>query len=473
MQINPTTPRNPFKWHEVARFAVFASTVVLLALVWFTAQPRPGTVGGRLDYPRFIASLGLSYLALVALMTAASPAGRRRGRFLKLATVSFGLFTGWALVEAGCWLLPSKNIMDNPWYLSTTASATTKVPDLPYGRPIHLRWEGMSRGDLATASGDDDPYARKVIFQTDHQGFRNGRDMDHADLVFIGDSYTEAGNISEANTFPQVVGRQLSMIARNLGRAGYSPHPELTVIKKYGLPCRPRAVVWQLCEGNDLDEEMVYQDWIDRGRPDIFSHQEGTTGSRMEHWQRRSPSYALYAHLRIESRWPFTGLFRDTTGQIHPYRFEDTQEFARVASGHPGWPRMMQALQEGRQLLAKEQVALLVVLIPRKLRVMGYAMDKVDYFGKPLLLSRDPANLQQAEWDDPTETTLVAHLEKFCAAQNMAFLDTTVPLRRAAVAGHMCFLPYDTHLAEPGHALVAELIASRLKAMKVANDTSP
>jgi hypothetical protein len=472
MQINPTTPRNPFKRHEVARFAVFASTVVLLALVWFTAQPGPGTVGGRLDYPRFIASLGLSYLALVALMVAVSPAGRQRSRLLKLATVSFGLFTGWALVEAGCWLLPSKNIMDNPWYLSNRGSMA-KDTDLPFGRPAHLRWEGMSRGDLATASGDDDPYARKVIFQTDHQGFRNGRDMDRADLVFIGDSYTEAGNISEANTFPQLVGHQLNLTTRNLGRASYSVQPELTVLLKYGLPCRPQAVVWQICEGNDLDEALMYQTWIERGKPDAFRHLSGTTFSASEGWRRRSPSYTLFAHLRIEIPWPFTGLFRDSTGQTHTYRFGNNQDFSPVASGHPGWPLMQNALQEGQVLLAKERVSLLVVLIPKKFRVMGYAMDQINYFGKQLGLKRDPANLQHADWDDPPEAGLGAHLEKFCDAQNIAFLDTTIPLRQAAVAGQMCFLPYDTHLAEPGHALVAELIAVRLKTTGAAKNIPP
>src|SRR6185369_5953031 len=134
--------------------------------------------------------------------------------------------------------------------------------DLPFERPAHLHWEGLSRGDLAILNQDDDPYATRVTFVTDHEGFRNGRDQDRANLVFLGDSLTEAGNLPEDDTFVRRTATAMNTTARNLGRAGYTAPTELIVLRKYGLTCRPRAVVWQIAESNDLVEAVMFQNWL-------------------------------------------------------------------------------------------------------------------------------------------------------------------------------------------------------------------
>lgn len=94
---------------------------------------------------------------------------------------------------------------------------------MPYERPPHIRWQGRSIGDLALSLRLPDPYAQEVKFNTDAEGFRNSEHLEHADLIFIGDSFTEAGNVPEDETFVRRVAKMTGMSAPNLGRAGYSP----------------------------------------------------------------------------------------------------------------------------------------------------------------------------------------------------------------------------------------------------------
>src|SRR5205807_430492 len=45
----------------------------------------------------------------------------------------------------------------------------------------------------------------------------------------------------------------------NLGQYDYGPVEELAVLRRYGLPLRPRIVVWMFFEGNDLVDVARYQ----------------------------------------------------------------------------------------------------------------------------------------------------------------------------------------------------------------------
>jgi hypothetical protein len=52
----------------------------------------------------------------------------------------------------------------------------------------------------------------------------------------------------------------------NLGRGAYGPQQELIVLKRYGLAYRPRVVIWQLFEGNDLADARQFSEWKARVR---------------------------------------------------------------------------------------------------------------------------------------------------------------------------------------------------------------
>ncbi|MFO1514222.1 MAG: hypothetical protein U1F83_15135 [Verrucomicrobiota bacterium] len=299
-------------------------TCVLLlltaGLAWFCPAAKADAVCGRLNYFQFWVAMLLTVATTFSLvLLLLSPAMRRTVGF-RMAAVLMALFVAVAVAEVVAYVLPVRHQMDNPWYLAAGGGTSDGV-ELPFERPPHLKWEGLSRGDLALLNGDPDPYARPVTFETDMDGFRNSRDIGQADLITIGDSFTEAGNVMESESFSTLAGRRMGLSSRNLGRAGYTAATELIVLNKYGLKCRPKVVVWQIAEANDLAEMVIYEKWVSFGRPRYFDAKPDT--ARREAWQRRSPTFRLFAALRDNTRspWPWLELFGIRTEWIIPSVF--------------------------------------------------------------------------------------------------------------------------------------------------------
>lgn len=435
--------------------------MALCLLAWFVPQAKQGAVAGRLDYLQFLLFSLSTVLLAAATLIAACPRALRRvtGLRVALALVSGLLVLG--LVEvASLWIPVSPR--DNPWYLAT-GQAIESDPELPFVRPPHLSWSGLSRGDLALLNGDPDPFARRVTFATDFEGFRNGRDLHRADLVFVGDSFTEAGNVLEEETFVQQVAGQLGLVARNLGRAGYSPPVELAVIERHVPPLVPRLLVWQLTESNDLGETVRYRHWLEQGRPRFVPDIRRADDPAASGWRRSSPTHRLFSLLRQPDPWSRgpTAILRDSDGNDLPMRMLHTPTIGLPADLRPGFSDIAAALEQGRDLLRAQRIALLVVLMPMKFRVLAPSVRF-----EPSAISRlAQAGLSPPDWDVPPAMTLAHHLASTCRSLGIRFLDLTAGLRQQAAAGVAVFPPYDTHLSARGHAVVAKLLADEMADM--------
>ncbi|PWU18893.1 MAG: hypothetical protein C5B50_07705 [Verrucomicrobia bacterium] len=436
------------------RFVILCLFAAASALAWLTPGSKANTVFGRLNYSQFWLAI---FLTLATISSVAVALGGK-ARALKISAVWLGLLAAILITELLAWSWPARHQMDNPWYIDAGGGTTDSI-ELPFERPPHLKWRGLSRGDLAFMNHDDDPYARTITFETDFEGFHNAKDIRQADLVMIGDSYTEAGNIPEDENFTSLASRKLGLSARNLGRAGYTTPTELIVLKKYGLPCRPKFIVWQIAESNDLAECIAYENWIAKGRgpyfQTIFRNSSAGIPSASERWQRRSPTYNLFTALRHHdlNPWPFTGTFTDRQQNEIPIRFALEFGLQQPARGHRGWPTFSTALAEGAEICRTNNIHLLVVLIPMKYRALG------PYTHFP------PGVRERAEAfpGASQEDSLGPLLQLFCDAHKIPFADATPILREKAKAGDLVYLPFDTHLSPAGHQAVAELITDKLK----------
>jgi len=450
-----------------------AATAACVA-AWLLPGAKPGAVAGRLNYGQFVLALLVSaLLACIFLASLASPARRRLARF-RAAAVCLSTTAAILVWEIAAFLWPQRPLMDNPAYLFSGQGFEGSAA-LPFERPAHMHWEGLSSGDLAGLNEDADPYATQVTFVTDHEGFRNGQDWAHADLVFLGDSFTEAGNIAERDTFVQRTAAALGRTARNLGRAGYTGPTELIVLQKYGLRCRPRTVVWQIAESNDLIEALTYAEWMAAGRPDYLSfigmRQRTASGRQF------SPTWRLFRWLREPPSWPRGGAFQDREGRIHQIRFEELPSRMQSPVKHPGWPILAESLRAGANLLRDENVPLLVLLVPMKARGLGSSV-RLNAGSRAALVSDWNIPAFGAAWDDPESgseqligsdgdmpeaMTLATHLRKLCDELGVLFVDATPPLRAAAAAGDLVYQPFDTHLSPEGHRVVSEALVEELK----------
>ena len=439
------------------RFPGWVLPLTLVALsvaAWALPERKPDAVFGRLSYLQFWTATCLTGFALSLATVLAVVRTRRRRAVFRVCALWVGLIGAAVLAECGTWFLPVRDLMDNPWYLMAPGG-TSPSKRLPFERPAHLSWTGLSRGDLALLNGDNDPYARKVSFQTDGEGFRNPKEPGEADIVMLGDSYTEAGNVPDAEIYSTLVGQKLGLVVDNLGRAGYTTPTELIVLKRYGLKHRPKLVIWQLAEANDLVEVVTYKRWMARGRPWYsVAGPQGLLKRRLA-WQRRSLTYRVFSLLREPTLNPrlFQGYFRGRGDDDDPVRFFYSSGLRDAAVGNPGWAGFTNALTTGIELCRSNQIQVLVVLMPDKFRVLR------DCTRFAPALARKLAHLPGVA----AKPSFGEMVRGFCAARQVPFVDATEPLRRHAEQGELVYQAFDTHLSAAGHRAVAELLVETIR----------
>ncbi len=414
---------------------------------WTLPLPKDDAVLGRLDFGQFVTAVVLSAVFAMAAVIGLSPRVKRRTVGFRIVAVGFSAVFVVVVWEAGAYLLPARHL-DNPYY--TTAQFGLKGSrDLPYERPPHLKWKGASEGDLALGREMRDPYARTVMFQTDFEGFRNSVDLRQADIIFVGDSFTEAGYIPEDETFAYLVAEKLKLTGRNLGRNGYTTQGELVVLRKYGVKCKPRYVIWQVAEANDLNDAVAFRNWYVLGRTE---YQFAEQPSRIVAWKRRSPSYLLFNRC-VYREPPLAGVFRDASGADYPIHFRSAPGLDQCPVGHNGWELMADAFRQGAELAKSNGIQLIVVYIPMKMRAIGRSVQFDDSTRQRL----------GDNWELPENETLAFYLEQLCRDLNVYFLDTTPQLQQSAAAGELVYLPFDTHISPKGHVIVSEMIVDLLR----------
>jgi hypothetical protein len=418
---------------------------IAMVLICLMVEPKQVAVFGRLNYPQFLIVLTIFGVFVSALAVLFFPSVKQRIVCFRVVLIWMGTLLPLLVWEVGSLLFPGDALKDNPWYV-WAPGGTTESDLLIFERPPHLKWKGLSAGDIGDAKARSARYARQVTFRTDFEGFRNDRDITKAEIVFIGDSCTEAGNVPLDETFVAQVARSQNVVVRNLGRANHGPSAELVILKNYALRCHPRLIVWQICETNDLPDEVLFNKWIADGRPQTPISQQG----RIERWKQRSPSYWLFDSLRTTETDDFFGTFLDSHNERHPMQFMYVPGEQQLPREHPGWRWLADSLRNGKKLLLENDIELIVLLIPMKMHVMGSYID----------FSKDTRQFDTAL---PAHLTLATSLKHLCQELDVSFIDSTSALQQIAAEGHLAYFPYETHMSSHGHAVVADMLAELLQ----------
>src|SRR6185436_465743 len=180
------------------RWLVSLAAIALAVGAWWLPGDKRIGVVGRLDYPQFALALVASALALASVVVALGPAATLRRRLARCAAVCAGVALALLACELAARWFANSSPSRNPFY-SLEDPGNLAAPDLPFVRPPHLDWTGPSTGDLS--DGLRDAFTQTVRFRTDFEGFRNDTDATRAELAFLGDSNTEAGNVDVDQTF--------------------------------------------------------------------------------------------------------------------------------------------------------------------------------------------------------------------------------------------------------------------------------
>jgi hypothetical protein len=400
----------------------------------------------------FAVDLGITYLAAWALAAIWARAPRRV--LFRAVTATLVLLVSDAILE-----IPALfGLVDYPFlWARITSGEGGRVgalfvadPDLAFRRPPHLRASFEMWGDVSQNWNVPVSSPNLTTFSTDARGFRNQRDLDRADIVLIGDSFIEGDGVSDGETCSAVAERLIGRPVANLGVAGYGPRQESRVLEQHALPLRPRMVAWFFFEGNDFLDDWLFEEVWSKGIA------YGSWGRGYFDWgnfQKRSIAITAFSaarrlfHPLVPNGVPHFGWFRDERGQLRQisyhgyYDVREESAFLNPATVER-WEKTKEIFRRGKEECEKRGAKLVVFFVPLKFRVYG------DYSTYP---EGNPCRNWKL-WELPARFT------RFCEEEQIECVDLSVPMRRAAAAGKLLYIPDDSHWSREGHKLVAELV---------------
>lgn len=422
-----------------------ASRPLLLVLTWSAAaywwlvpliQPRGRWGWGHYGGQDLLFGVICVVVALAVTGIAGAPAGSGARRVLLDVTTAFCATLIAVIACDAAYVFGVRQIWRAP---STTdvwlnADADDVLPDrvLGFVRKPAIEWRGVAV-----------PGGRYVYYRTDEHGFRNPPGIDRADVVFVGDSFTEAGPLPEDDTFVHRVATATGLRTVNLGRSHYGPQQEEIVLEQYGFAYRPRAVVWVLFEGNDLADAHRFAEWRRNPvRPQAL----------MDRYAKASP---ILKGIALTARQPGDGprKLRSPDGATDDVYLDYAYDPEEPMRDPLGFSETKQSLQAGVEACRAHGVALLIVLVPIKVRVLA-----------PWILFADDADRERflPRGRDTDERDFAHVVGDVGRALGVPVIDAFPLLRaRAAIDDRLVFATYaDSHLEVDGHAVLTDAIAA-------------
>jgi hypothetical protein len=269
-------------------------------------------------------------------------------------------------------------------------------------------------------------------------GFRDDGLTAEADTLVIGDSYASCASVAMPECWVELLEKAHQKDYANLGVVGYCPQQELGMLTKYGLPLRPKRVVWVFF-ANDLDDAWRFD-------------QFGTGGFKGgKFWQnpvkawlaQNSALYTLGAFFWF-NRYLFYNLATadgTTVPRDSNMVWWLTHTDLAIPEVAEGLALTQQTILIASQQTQAAQAEFVVIILPFREQI--YA----------------PANLQP-QLDQVNHTLL-----DFCRQNNLTCIDLLATLReRARQEPESIYFRKDIHLNARGNQLVAEAVGPQLLA---------
>lgn len=116
---------------------------------------------------------------------------------------------------------------------------------------------------------DFDRTGDRANSQTDEIGFCNppgSYQQPTIDVVTLGDSFTWCNAIDPLDSWPLQLSELTGYATYNLGRGGVGLYEHLQILKRFGIAKKPRFVILNFYEGNDLRDAYRYHSYRYRRR---------------------------------------------------------------------------------------------------------------------------------------------------------------------------------------------------------------
>jgi hypothetical protein len=434
---SPTVGQSSKHW-----WVWFALTLLWTAAIYFGVipwfRPRGSYLWGHYRIRNICTGTLLGITALCATAVLLVPARYRRPLAFRCIVMLSTVLVMVLVTDLAYTLGVMRAWQADYWLDKAHIPRRYSLPDreLEFVRRPGIAWQGRLPGNN-----------QLIHYRTDEHGFRNRPGLHRAELVFIGDSYTEAAQVTEPDTFVQRVAAASRLSAVNLGRGAYGPQQECIVLRRYGLAYLPRVVFWQCFEGNDLNDAHNFALW----------QQTGSQSTK-----------ALLSRLLDNSlihQWLSMTLLPPPVTPVATLRYTDQTEQAialryRYQPQQPeelglGMEETLKAVETGFRLCQDHGIRLVLVFIPSMVRVMEPWLVFDDAAQRERYL---PGNTVKARRDFPSQ------LQQLCQQLGCPYLDALPALRsQAARDNQRLYIPNDEHLDVMGHQVIAQLLLEWLR----------
>lgn len=321
-------------------------------------------------------------------------------------------------------------------------------PDLIYVREGNIReHRTFIGGELAGLSGVGKWAVYDADIRYDAQGFRNPVALERADVVVVGDSFVEGLHVKDNELMTTKLAKLTGLSVANLGRSGDGPQQERLVLERFGMPKRPKVVIWVFYEGNDLEDAGEYE----ANRTAVAAL--GPISSSRVLYER---SFTRNALMFARRAWIAPTKSRQATHYRGSLATKDgseaTMTFAsedhRRGCDPSKLAKCVSEIREASELCRKNDTRLILAFVPTKLRVYR------DFCRFPQSSSLSDTSLNHVP--------IALRRELESRGASVEFLDLTPNLRQHAGKGELAYFPDDTHWTATGHAISAVAIGDAL-----------
>jgi lysophospholipase L1-like esterase len=433
-----------------ARQIIAAICLVTIGVLWwyFSSTKSPESILGLYSMKAFLGLVTVSYLLAwsiyVVLSTQSFPGKMAR---LTLTTMTLVIMIGLLELPVVMGLLDYRNVISPPeGHLVTHLKPWDNPANLLDPELMHIHRPGQkivgeTSGDLVKWLGISTNRRYPVNLTYDRHGFRNDREIEHAAVVLVGDSFVEGVLVPQDALVSSELKRLLGVEVANLGQSGYGPQQELAVVRRFGSQLKPRLVLWFFFEGNDLIDVPRYEDFI-KNRDEIIKSRD---------------SYANRSFIR-NVLFTLAGLTAPKPAQDESEAHRRSGRFGSetLYFAYPGAPLTKTDLEnlttaktsilQAHQHTEQQGSRLVLVYVPTKFRVYSNLCEfPEDGYGKTWKTNDLPFRL--GAWSKD---------------QGIAYMDLTPALTKSAANGELVYFTDDGHWNAKGHQVVAEALADHV-----------
>ena len=299
-------------------------------------------------------------------------------------------------------------------------------------------------------------------WSSDKDGFRHNHPAKSSDIVVIGDSYIAMGE-NEADTFGRRLERLSGLSVQNLGVGGYGPFQYLEVLKKHGVPKKPKYVLFCFYEGNDIRDIGGYLAWKETGKyngryflqPFLGKYVTALSDEISYLWSTGWTTIQFVANKiqprKIHPDVAIVNLGNRNYNMFFHYKTDSRPVDEIIRSTE--WRQLKKILADFKDISEQNRIKPIIMYIPSTAHI--YAQYSTEESGENWLKIRWQQVAAKANMEDA--------MIRVSNELHIKLASLTPVFEAAARDGKLLYYPFDTHWNSTGREIASTFMASILK----------